>query len=853
MKAKKEKGEKGMKLAKKIILSLTITFTMLMALVIGVANVGEKVLSKDNSVSQQNNYTSVSRPKKKEKVEYTYQTDDILVATGSDNIEYTYNPSSNRSGIIAYEYNFKNTMTDKAAAVNIKSIDTTGVNIAYWCGDHRLEKGETITCSNIFELYELPEQNDKVYIYLIVSPKQTNIPVTFSTSIVWWYGVPQKLEIVDSITNTVIATQTIVTNQEIDYEVIDIPDVQAIPSIPEGYYFDGWYLDEKFSIPLEGPAKAGLQLYARYANFPQGSMDYVSYNNGAYTITGNPYLDDTTIVIPSIYNDGEHGDAPVVAIGEYAFYYGSYRELYLPSTITRIEYGAFVELPLTRIDLSNCVNLTSIGSTAFEYCYSLTEVILPSSLISIGSYAFGGCKLNSLILPENLTTIDESAFGFGGISCLYEIYNLSSLPITKGSEDYGWVAYWAKVVHSSLDTPSVFIAVNGINYIKENYNSWTMLGVADNNITSITLDSRTTSIGDYAFSYCNSLTSITLPSRLTSIGSSAFYGCSSLTSITLPSRLTTIGDYAFYNCSSLTSIDLSNCTRLTSIGNYAFYQCSGLTSIILPRSLTTIENSAFYGCMSLLEVYNLSPSLILTKGSTDNGYVAYYAAVIYTSINEPSKLTTINNVIYCMESDTSYIASGVVDSSVTRITLDSRTTAIKNYAFYNYSSLVNITLSSSLTSIGEYAFYYCSSLTSITLPNSLTTIGAWAFSYCRGLTNITIPSNVTDIANYAFYDCSSLTSVTLPNGLTSIGSNAFMGCSSLTSITIPANVTQIGSYAFYNCSKLQTITFDDTTTWYTTSSSNYSGGSSVDVTNSTKNATRLKSTKNYYNYYWYKK
>ena len=80
-----------------------------------------------------------------------------------------------------------------------------------------------------------------------------------------------------------------------------------------------------------------------------------------------------------------------------------------------------------------------------------------------------------------------------------------------------------------------------------------------------------TSIGDYAFYYCDGLTSVTIPNSVTSIGDYAFKGCSGLTSVTIPNSVTSIGNSAFYGCKGLTSVTIGN--SVTSIGEYAFEDC----------------------------------------------------------------------------------------------------------------------------------------------------------------------------------------------------------------------------------------------------------------------------------------
>ena len=108
-------------------------------------------------------------------------------------------------------------------------------------------------------------------------------------------------------------------------------------------------------------------------------------------------------------------------------------------------------------------------------------------------------------------------------------------------------------------------------------------------ITSVTIPSSVTSIGDQAFAQ-NRLTSVTIPSSVTSIGDQAF-ALNELTSASIPGSVTTIGDFAFA-LNRLTSVTISS--SVASIGAFAF-QGNLLTSATIPSSVTSIGSSAFAG------------------------------------------------------------------------------------------------------------------------------------------------------------------------------------------------------------------------------------------------------------------
>ncbi|MGN0768229.1 MAG: leucine-rich repeat domain-containing protein, partial [Christensenellales bacterium] len=178
--------------------------------------------------------------------------------------------------------------------------------------------------------------------------------------------------------------------------------------------------------------------------------------------------------------------------------------------------------------------------------------------------------------------------------------------------------------------------------------------------------------------------------------------------LVLPEDITEINNYAFYKCSNLTSVIIPD--SVTNIGDHAFRVCTGLTSITIPDSVTSIGSDAFYACRRLVEVYNKS-SLNITAGSSDYGYVAYYAKAVYTD-DYISKLSTVNGyIIYTDGEEKSLIAYTGTD---TELVLPEDITEINNYAFCDCSNLTSVIIPDSVTSIGDWAFYYCTGLTSVT-------------------------------------------------------------------------------------------------------------------------------------------
>ena len=227
--------------------------------------------------------------------------------------------------------------------------------------------------------------------------------------------------------------------------------------------------------------------------------------SGIYIATFQGCHNLTSIIIPD----------SVTSIGREAFAdCSSLTSITIPDSVTSIGTGAF----------SGCIMLKGIwadsnnpnySSDNYGVLFNLDKTILiaapgaiasyeiPSSVTSIGSYAFFGCtSLTSITIPDSVTSIDSNAF--------WGCSRLTSITIPNSVTSIGSYAFGDC-----------------------------------SRLTSITIPDSVTTIEESAFSGCYSLTSITIPDSVTSIEGFTFYDCSSLTSIIFLGDAPTIDIYAF--------------------------------------------------------------------------------------------------------------------------------------------------------------------------------------------------------------------------------------------------------------------------------------------------------------------
>jgi len=185
-----------------------------------------------------------------------------------------------------------------------------------------------------------------------------------------------------------------------------------------------------------------------------------------------------------------------------------------------------------------------IAEAAFQYCFNITRIIIPDSVVYIGANAFRGARNASEVTVGS---------GVGHIG------------------EYGFI----------IDSDDALNEYENGLYIGNEGNPYMILvRVKDRTVTSFKTHPDTKIIMSHAF-----------------------YSCKSLTDVTLNGKLLRISTQAFDLCEKLENIVISEGVEYLEIS--AFYDCKALVNVVLPKSLKVIEAKTFYGCTSLCEItYN---------------------------------------------------------------------------------------------------------------------------------------------------------------------------------------------------------------------------------------------------------
>lgn len=220
-------------------------------------------------------------------------------------------------------------------------------------------------------------------------------------------------------------------------------------------------------------------------------------------------------------------------------------DLYIPESIEKIGQGQFSNIGSIK-SLTIHKNVTEIGDSAFNYCWSLGEVTIEegTKLTTIGWQSFNYCPLKYFLVPEVTKNLSMYSFPYSHkernkFTVLFEA-DLSEINFSQRNEAEDW---FDNVLLITKNEDFVYA-------IDKNNNACILEYIGNKSIVDLSIEGLT----------------------VTQVGYRAFYNREDVEIITIPSSVRYIGSYAFYRCTSLINIIFEENSQIKRIGSYAFYE-----------------------------------------------------------------------------------------------------------------------------------------------------------------------------------------------------------------------------------------------------------------------------------------
>ena len=472
--------------------------------------------------------------------------------------------------------------------------------------------------------------------------------------------------------------------------------------------------------------------------------------------------------------------AEVVAVAQAETSEFTYRRVAGSAVITGYTgAGGKVEIPSTL----GLLPVTGIADGAFERNHTITEVVIPGGVTSIGERAFNDCtSLAKVTWPSTLQVIGASAF--------YSCGSLTEVDLPAGVTSIGDYAFFG--------CPSLTRVV-----IPGSVQEWGTACFAFNyELDKVTVGDGVTYVPERAFKDCKNLETVELPASVKTASRRAFENCNKLDTCDL-SHLETI-EYRAFACANgtLPKLDLAS---VKTIEAEAFSYQQQVASIRMPQ-VASIGEKAFYGAFTSDEGTTVALELPASLTALGEGAFAQAAASL-KAVNVDAACAAYKSedgVVYSKDGSTLVCVPAGYAPASKSFSTPSLTTRVAAWAFAGTTGLDTVVLGDSVTELGEGAFCR-STAKSVTLSASISELPDEAFRF-SGIESLDVPACVKAIGARALGGCGSLTSVTLREGLQTIAAGAFGAASSIASLSLPASVTSLDPTAFAGMDSLTGLT-----------------------------------------------
>ena len=296
---------------------------------------------------------------------------------------------------------------------------------------------------------------------------------------------------------------------------------------------DKW--DKIDSLIVHGPInKADFKTIVRCAT--DGSMQVV---NLQYAQIENNKIPDFGFVDRDKSRFGNHLDIRriilpdnITEFGEFAFYGLTLETINIPSSLRKLGKNCFDENRWLSVNpLIIPEGVTEIPTQCFQFCYKLKKVVLPSTIKTIGIFAFFDSSVDDMNFPEGLDSI--------GYLSMHGT-RLTEVVLPKTIRTIGYKTFASNFKLKKVVLPE------GLTEIPDNLCSSCI------ELEKIVIPESVIKINTEAFSACLKLKT-NLPPKLKWIGDGAFSSCS-LDSIVFPATMEYIGKEAFEDLEKLKKI-----------------------------------------------------------------------------------------------------------------------------------------------------------------------------------------------------------------------------------------------------------------------------------------------------------